>query len=332
MAIVPRLRQQVDISPLPGVRQRAFETPDSLGAQAAEAEGRSAAQIGEAVSRTAGTVYGLSMDEIKKARDEANQAAVLHFENQLSDLETKLIWDPENGALTKNGADAMQLPEAVQDAYQKGAADIGATARTPEQQQAFDRLTQQRWDRINGLVTNHVYQQAQGLKKDALESRVSNGVTEAIRLATVDPVFGPGQFSSAMADTIATLRANKNFLGLSDDGLKSRELLIWSKAHDGAITSLLNTGQVGAAQAWFANAKAAGQVTPETVESVERVMRPETDKVEGQRLADEAIAKFKTYDEQEQWIIDHAKGDVRSVATALIDHNWTKTVQVKQQD
>ncbi len=250
MPTVRRYTRQVDLNPLPGVRARAAETPDSLGAGAALAEGQVGAAIGEGAARLGGQVATIAGRIADEAKQEADRTAVLRASNLLADWQTKTLYDPQSGAFAQHGADALPLPEAVLDGFDQAAADIGSALTTPEQRDAFGHLRAQRRSALFADVQHHVFNEIDALHANEATSAVGNAVQDAIR-----HTLEPQRFQASLDEATHTLAASARPLGFGPERLKAETLSVTTAAHRGAIAQLEAAGYIEAAQVWFEQAK-----------------------------------------------------------------------------
>ncbi len=124
MPTVRRLERQVTTTALPGVRKTAAATAESEGAGLARARGQLEATKAEGAAARAGAMAnfadrvtqitgGLYAEMQESERRAADETALLEASNKLADFRNVRLFNPETGAFTRKGKDAMPLPEEV---------------------------------------------------------------------------------------------------------------------------------------------------------------------------------------------------------------------------
>lgn len=255
MPVVERYGQQkTSLAALPGVRKDAAETPNSEGAGVAQSEG----QIAEAQAGIGSTVENAAFGQYeqiqKEAKSQADEVARLKWQNQLAQFTDQTLYDPDKGALTVKGEAAQALPDQVNAAYTKVADGIAAGLTTPEQKIKFQADRQERQQSLNLTVLRHVNEQIQSWHADELQASTANHVDLAIKSA-LDPATAGRELAQAATD----LQTNgPKFFGWGTDETKKQIDDMYSKAHVGIISNLLDNKQTDLAKHYYAEAK--GQI------------------------------------------------------------------------
>lgn len=243
--------EKVDLAPLPGVRKTAAETPASEGA------GVAAARAGrwDAVARLGATGEQASLTAFQtitqNARDQADEAARLGWQNQLAGFENDTIYNPDTGVLTVKGQDAMGLPERVDDAYNKLADSIAQGLATPRQKEQFARDRQARQQSIATAVLRHTDEQIQTFHAQELDATVKNGLDLAIKKAQ-DPAGAADELNRAAA---ALQQSGPKLFGWGPEELKKHVQDLYSAGHTGIIENLLTNHKTAAAKLYYEEAK-----------------------------------------------------------------------------
>lgn len=263
-------QRKVDLAPLPGVRKTAAATPGSEGAglagaqaQAAAIKGRSAEQKAAAIAGFGGTVAGAGVDMFAKLqaqeREKADNVALLAAKNQLARWETDRIYDPEKGALTHKGKDAMGLPEQVDQDFVKVTGEIekGLNSRQLAQ---FQKIKGDANVNIHATVQRHVFGEMQAYAKDELQARIETG-TNLIVANAAGKDFR--RVSADMQDMTDDFLKNAPSLGLGPAGTKEGVDRIRGAVHSQVIDRLLRDGSTtnGKPDAALYYEEAKGQIT-----------------------------------------------------------------------
>lgn len=243
--------QKADLAPLPGVRKTAAETPASLGAGVAQAEGQQAdvlAGIGRQGMQIAASEYEKLQQQ---SRDDADQAARLDWQNKLANFEKDTINDPEHGVLTVNGIDAMGLPPRVTDAYNKLADSIASVLSNDRQRMAFAKDRQERGQSIDLQVLRHVDQQVKTYHANELDATVKGAQELAISKAQ-DP-HGAGLELQRGADALVT--SGPKLFGWGPEETRQKVQDFYSRAHVGIVENLIDNQKIDAARLYYQDAK-----------------------------------------------------------------------------
>lgn len=110
----------------------------------------------------------------QKAQADADQVAAMEADKKLTELQTKLLYEPGSGAFNKRGKDAFGSVETVNDELEKARASIDAGLTTDRQKKAFNQSYQQNYDQINRQLNQHVAVEIQKYDSAETESYVSN--------------------------------------------------------------------------------------------------------------------------------------------------------------
>jgi len=283
--------RQVGIGALPGARKSAAATPASEGAglQRAKADQALAVgQFGERVARVGLDAYSRMQAE---ERDASDQTALMAASNALSDWKNQRLFDPDAGAFTKKGKDAMPLPEELHADFIKTTSAIAAGLSTPAQRDAFARLQSQEWQSIDLQVRRHVFTEVQGYRADELKALVGNKADSAIKNA-LDPKLVAADLETA----VSAIRTSGPALGLGPEAIDAQVKAVQSKTHVGVIAQLLALEKDGEAKDYFEATK--GQIAGEQLDQVTKALDEGTLRGQSQREADKIIAAGGTLTQQ----------------------------------
>lgn len=280
MPTVSRPVRQVRTAAIPGVRRTAAETPESLGAGLARAEGQTAeaaANLGDVVSRLGVSTY----TEIQRQeRQRAHDVAMLEADNALTKWTNDRLYNPEGGALTKKGKAAQALPEEVDGDFEKTASEIGATLSTPEQRAAFEQLKLRHQIGLDTVLKRHVFAEMTAFEKQELDAKLENTVG-TVSANALDPKAAV----AALTDGLTALRRSAERLGYGPEELLQRETALTTRAHVGAIEQLLALGNDKAAVAYFEGFK--GQIAGDAQAKIVAAIDAGTTAAEGVRSSDQ---------------------------------------------
>jgi lysozyme family protein len=163
MPRVPQYQQQVGVSNLPSARIQNYTTAETLGADVAQAVGKTGGMLGQIA---------------QQEQEKADVAALMDADRQLADLELSLFNDPENGAYAKRGRDAFGLPEQVFPQWDQQVGQIEGRL-TPAQRDAFRRQAQGRRTDLQRGLSRHVLQESERFYSDEAKAYVSTATQSA---------------------------------------------------------------------------------------------------------------------------------------------------------
>lgn len=301
MPQVPRSTRQVSPIALPGARLTQADTPESLGAgvaaaraNAALAEGRAGQQTGLALAgfgETVGRVGNVLSQVVIQERRRADEVALMEADNRLSAWENARLYDPQSGALTLKGKDAMGVPEAVGEDFEKFAGEIEGSLGSPRAKAAFARLRSNRSAQLDLTLRRHVYGEMQTYEANELKAFLENTTNTAIRYSNE-----PARVGMELAKGIDALERSGPRLGLGKEQIDREVSALQTKTHVGVIDSLLSQGHTKAATVYFEEAK--GQISGDAVARVEKALHEGTLRKEAQTKTDEILGAGGSLTEQ----------------------------------
>jgi hypothetical protein len=272
MALIQR---RVAPTPLPGVRVTATETPESEGAGVSIARARKDQTISGVFAQGAQDATQM----IRAEQDNANETALLKASNQLAAWKNTTLYDPQTGALTKKGEDAMPLPEQVSDSFNKQADTIAAGLGNNTQKAAFARMRAQEFQSVDLEVRRHVFGEMQEFKATELKSAIDNGTNEAIRNANDPTLVG-----NSLAKVESQMRTNLPKLGVGPQQLDEQVRDVRSGVHVGVINQLLSQGDDVKAGQYFDEVK--DQINGDALDGVTKAVDEGSLRGNAQRATD----------------------------------------------
>lgn len=318
MPTVPRLRPQVDLQPLPGVRKQAAETFESLGGRAALAQGDAAATVGEGMARLGAQATNVFAELAAKAKAQADETAVNAAANQLSSWVDDYGYKGAAPFFGTKGAAAMQAGDKALPDFDQAADAIAGGLKNDDQRRAFAVFADRKRGAWNDDINKHLFAEGQQMFVDSANARIKNAQDDAIRHATSEP-----EFRANMADMEQTIRSVGDKLGWKPEELDLNLRNARTVAHVGAIDALSAQGRYGDAKAWLD--KYAGEMDAKTVDAKREQLAQETkvadETTEAQRVRDEALAAHPgDLDAQRAYVKDHLKGTVQNAALSMVEH------------
>lgn len=297
MAVVPYGPRKVLTAALPAARRTAAQTATSAGvglegakADAALTKGRAEGQVGAALAQFGGTMVqtsvALSEQAIKWREAEterANEVAVLHQQRQLAEWETKTLYDPETGALTKRGREAMGVPEVVAADFRDLVGALNAELTNDDQRLAFAKIASTRALNLDMTLRRHVYTEMQRYEGEELQATVVNAQNAAIANAS-----DPRRVGLELSTAVSAIKLHGPHLGLGPEQVEQQVAAAQTVVHTGVIESLIAQEKVRAAEVYFEETK--DQITGPAIARIEKALQEGTLRKSVQDQTDKILA------------------------------------------
>lgn len=266
MPRVPSLREQ-EVRPeaLPGARLTVNADPDAFGAGI----GRGLQQVGEVAN-----------DAYLKERAEVEETMAYELDSQLEKESNRLLFDPTNGALLKQGRNADGLPETVLPEFDKYASELEGKVSSPRVKLIARRLVERKRSALNESLVRHTAKEVQAWKaatfKDSAETAKQTG----------------GLYYNDPNKVAAAMRQGEEAITrmAAAQGLPAEAALgaFRSEMHRQVINSALAKDDFAAARQYY-EANREGMTADDSA-ALGKVIREGQIKVEGREMADRIAA------------------------------------------
>lgn len=322
MPVVPIVRRQVQAAGLPDVKLTAAQTPESLGAQPNDPVASALIGAGHSAETLGLETFGRIVDEERK---KADQVAVLSADTALAKWENQAIYDPQNGALTKKGKDALGVPETVGDDFNKRADEIDATLTTPEQKMAFRRIRAERSINVDSTLRRHTLAEMQQYQAGELDSSLVNS-----RSAAISNSADPKRVGLELQRQIDAIDTHAKQLGFGPEEVQKQKDATTSATLVGVIENELAQGHNKVAQTYFDETK--GQIKGDALARIEKSLKEGTVRAEGQKQSDAIIAAGGTLSQQLEKARAITDPEIRDRATEYIEHHNAVQDKIQRDD
>lgn len=306
-------QRRVGTAALPGVRKTAAETPLSEGAGVQQAK----AQRDQAIAGLAGTAASIGLETYsslkEKSRVEADQTALLEAGNRLSEWENDRLYNPNGGALTKKGKDALDLPTTVLNDYETVTNDIASGLSTDSQRQAFAKMRVQRRQDIDLTIKRHVFGEMQAYKASELDAFVGNASNLAVQNAQ-----DPARVGIELNRAVDAIKQNAPALGMGKEAVDAKVAQITTQTHVGVIDRLLSLEKPEAAKVYYEETQS--QISGDAQARIEKALKAGSARKEAQKQSDAIIAAGGTLTEQREKARQIDDPDVRDEVMSRIEH------------
>lgn len=269
---LPQYEEQERAAPIPGVMTQDRASLASMG------DGDEVAQAARAAGALAQESSDIFAERAKQARDEVNMGALSGAAAQLSQLQTKLLHDPETGAMNTKGENSFGVYQPTMDKFKKGAAEIAGTLTTPEQKAAFSQHVGSQTTLMDRSLQEHIGVQRQGYVRGNLTAAAEQYANAAEANAT----------TNLQATRTNILLQRRELLKLAQfEGLSGTAAAAFvadqeSKTHARVIDMMLARDHYGAAQAYY-DALPAGTIRNEEGVHVAKALDIGTTRAEAQK-------------------------------------------------
>lgn len=103
---------------------------------------------------------------VQKERDNANRAAILEADKQLTDWQHNTLFNPQTGVYTRKGKNALDVTNATLTQFEEAQAKIASTLASEEQRTMFSQIAAQRRESISRELNRYEYGERQGYYDD----------------------------------------------------------------------------------------------------------------------------------------------------------------------
>jgi len=306
---VVRRDREVSQAPIPGVRKTAAETALSRGAGLEQAKANRAetiAGVGGLVTRIGAQKYA----EIQREeRDKADQIAALAMGNAFAKWEATTLYDPDNGAMTKQGKDALPLPEQTTEAFTKISMELEETYGTNDRaRRTFQTIKAERQQRFNLTIRRHVFEQMQAYGREELAGTEANAHNAAVANA-----LDPDAVAIELDRGVTAIKTVGPKLGLGPEAIKKRVGALTSRTVDDVTTRLLANGFDRQAKVYLEESREAGLIPDgDILARIEQKVKASTTDANGERAAAEIWASLGPTSDREAISIDKMETAARA--------------------
>jgi hypothetical protein len=241
--------------------------------------------LGGGIQDVAGALF-----EVKQREQlQADQTAVTEADRQLGQVENGLLYDPQNGALTKQGKDAIRISGPTLTQYDQQTARVAGSLVTPRAKRVFQEAAGKRRLDIERELAGHEVQQREVYADNEAKSYVLQSVDSAANHWN-DPIRVSEELNRQRA-VIEQQASRKGWSSAQKDvALRAAQ----SDLHTGVVGRMIGMQQIGKASEYLA--VNAPNMDDTAVESLQRRILSEEDaqvrrQEHQQKLAADATAK-----------------------------------------
>lgn len=268
----------------PSVRLGALQT-GRVSTQAPQFE-TGARQVQAETQKLQNTLVEIEKAEIKKAND------IVAFDSdaKLSELENRLLFDREVGALNTRGKNSFGTPDTVGESWQKGIDEISKGLSNDTQRAAFRKNVFQRKNSIDKQLNKHISKEAQAYDKNLTSSYIKNEQESAIQ-----NFHDKDRVALSLGRIRAAHVSRGERLGLPATLVKQELAESTSSTQAGIVSRMIDGGADLEAQAYFKEVK--GDLLSDDRAKIEKLLKEGRLVGDANRIVDGIFNKTEDYQE-----------------------------------
>ncbi len=260
--------------------------------------------------------FDLAQKIVSSEAEKADRAQILIADKDLSDLETRLLYDAKDGIISKKGRDVFSAPEYVADKWKKGVEDISKRLSGHRQKRLFGELSQKRFDSINSTVQRHV----------ATESiNYANSVTDEYLASERDAAainFGsPERIGLSIERQRAAIADFADRNGKPPEWTSNKLREVESKTHMAVLERMLAGGDDRLAKAYY-DANKEGFSLADDAKRAVSILEEGSVRGESQRISDSILGEAKTLTEAISKTKDVSDPKLRDAVSDRVREGW----------
>lgn len=267
MPTVPKYQSQVQERGLPSARLTQAADVEAFGG-------------GQSFERVSNEIQKYIIQEKEKADDVATTDAY----TQALEAKNRLMYDTENGAMTRRGKNAFGAVEEYSEAYTKELDRIEKGLSNDSQRAVFKKIRQQQGQQLNSSLQRHVFSESQKYDEETTISALDASRDDAIK-----NYQDSGRIAESIRIQSSAIDAYGARNGLSSEAISKKKLESISATHSGVIERMLNNGQDQLAKAYYDEVKKS--LTGSDASTVEKTLQVGSLRGESQRKTDEIVEK-----------------------------------------
>lgn len=238
-------------------------------------------QAGVNAARGTQAVANALGDMAQVGKNRGDAVAMMEAQRKLDDYENANIYDPETGALSRRGKDAMGVAEQYDSEWNAAMSDIWEGLANDDQKNAFSKMALSRRASNQRTLLEFERRQMDEHAKVTSQATIDSSVTRAAKFFQYPEVV-----DSALEQAKGVARIYGKMNGLPEEAIKNQELEIESKGRFGVLQRLSDTNP-SVALKYFD--KFQSSFTADDLVRGERMMSPVRRHVEAVNLSNTVI-------------------------------------------
>lgn len=247
-------------------------------------EQRLETQSVENIGRAAEGLIQSAIQVEDEARRQGNQLAVLEADQKLSEIETRMLYDKDTGAMNRKGKDSFGLPDEILPEYQSQADSIMESLANDDQRAAFRKSVMSRKKDINNQLYRHMSREGMEFDDQLTKAYVANEYNAALK-----NFHDPDRVDMAVERNRAAVTQWADRNGVPADLKKQRIQEQESQIYSGVIGKIVDGGDDLAAKEYFKKYK--DKLTAADEQKISKLLEEGSLRGESQRRSDEMWQK-----------------------------------------
>lgn len=247
----------------PNVRLTGAASPEVFGA----------GSFANALQNLGGTLAQQAINTQAKA----NKIAALAADNQMAEWESKALYD-EGGALSRQGRDALGLPEEMSAAFDERADEIAAGLNDSQRQQ-FELARQDRKARLDLNLRRHVHKQIEAVEA----AEVSKGIENATN-AAVNNFLDPARVGHELERAVGITAEFMADQGAGPEATEAAIADVQDRVHMGVLQRLIDENMEKEAAIYFQESRE--QIKGENRGKVQKALEESAVRGQSQKASD----------------------------------------------
>lgn len=223
---------------------------------------------------------------VQEHQRRADEVSLIDADSQLASATDQLLYDPQSGALTKRGADAIHAQDGAEEGWRKTVSDI--TLTLPDRQRAqFKGIVARRSEDFNRTLARHVAGEVDQWEKDVTDAHLDSEFS-----LLVHNYNDPAAVQQGIDRQRAVISLDAERTGESPDVTAQRMAAATSRSHAAVIQLTLADGNDLTAAKYFQ--AHAGQLEPGQLLEIKKQVDVGSLRGESQRRSDSILASTAT--------------------------------------
>lgn len=239
-------------------------------------------------AREIGQAFGAAADVLQGEKDRADRLEIMRADRELTELETNLLYNKENGAMFRKGKDAFELPEEINQSYDERAAQIKESLTSDRQKAYFDKMRGDRKGSIDQQIQRHV-----GTQIREYDAQETDAYIKSQRDYALVHAYDPEKVDQSINNQLVAITAHANNNGLGPEFIRQKTQDLESKTHAAVLGRMINQGDDIAAEQYFTKNK--GRIAGDELVHVEKDLEIASLRGKSQREADAIWSDSKSY-------------------------------------
>ena len=231
--------------------------------------GLPAPQVREQPADTSGlalgqAALGLAGQVFQKSQEDADQAALIKAESELSDWKLGTMFNPENGVYSRKGGNALDITNQTLPSFDKQVERLGSSLTNDRQKARWQQITASQRNSLNSELNRYEFGERQNYYDEADKASINSAAAGATSYYQ-----DPGQVAYYQNKGSRVIVANGQRKGLPAESIEQNVQAFNSNLAVGVIDRMVSDDPLKAQQYY---ATAAGAMLPDDRVKVEKVL------------------------------------------------------------